>query len=447
MLLLAAAVLYTQTPHAQTPPDAAAVLNQARAKVLATMRRIPKYACLQTIDRMYYAPAKPHHGTPCGQDAKTLRLDDTDRLRLDVAKGTRDEIHSWPGASAFDMTEIDQIVDSGPFGTGSFGGYLLDIFDNDATQFDFRGQQARGGQQVLVYGYTVARSASHYEIRTYSSWATVGYSGTFEVNPESLEIERVILQARQLPAETGLCEATSTLDYQRVEIGDGSFLLPRESHLHMIVRNGQESDNTTAFSNCREYQAQSDVRFVAPPVMPEKAAEAAPKPPVPGPPPRRYVLDLRIDQSIDTETSAAGDPISATVVHDVHPYQSKEVAIPAGAVAHGRISRVEHHFVPFEYLAIGISFQSLEIAGETSPFTAKPVGSGAAVVAPVGAGSTAAPPRMVTDGPFPLTAMPQVRTLIGPPNSLVFPYRKHYVMPAGTVSQWLAVYPPRGAAK
>jgi len=442
MLLLAGAVLY-----AQTPPDAAAVLNQARAKVLATMRRIPKYACLQTIDRTYYTPAKPHHGTPCDQSAKPLRIDATDRLRLDVAEGTKDEIHSWPGASAFDLTEIDQIVDSGPFGTGSFGGYLLDIFDNDATQFDFRGQESRDGHQVLVYGYTVARSASHYEIRTYSSWATVGYSGTFEVNPESLEIERVILRAQQLPAETGLCEATSTLDYQRIEIGDGSFLLPRESHLHMIVRNGQESDNTTAFSNCREYQAHSDVRFGAPPATPEKAVEPAPKAPAPAPPPRRYLLDLRINQSIDTETSAAGDPISATVVHDVHPNQSKEVGIPAGAVAHGRISRIEHHFVPFDYVAIGISFQSLEIAGETSPFTAKPVGNGAAVVTTMGAGSTAAPPRMVTDGPYPITAMPQMRTPVGPPNSLVFLYDKHHVMAAGTVSQWMTVYPPRAVAK
>lgn len=385
---------------------------------------------IQTIDRIYYAPAKAKHDAPpCERREDKLRLTATDRLRLDVAQGTWDEINSWPGASRFDMTDIDQIVDHGPFGTGSFGGYLLDIFDNNDVRYDYRGETMRDGKRLFVYSYQLTRSASHYQIRTYSSWTTTGYSGTFEVHPESLEIERVIIQTPQLPPETRLCEAESTLDYERVQIGDGIFLLPRQSQLHLIARNGEETNNTTVFSDCREYMAHSTVSFGATPT----AAHDTPviQTSQPEGSPRRYFVELRFNDAIDTEKSAAGDPISATFVHDVHPYQSKEVVIPAGAVAHGRVSRIEHHFVPYEFVTIGISFQSLEVGGKTSPFTAKPIAPVAVTQLMNGANAPA----------------PQVRTPIGPPNSFVFPYEKHHVMAVGSVSQWVTMYPPPVQAK
>ena len=358
-----------------------------------------------------------------------------------MAQGEEREIHSWPGANGFDLTEIDQIVDNGPFGTGSFGGYLLDIFDNDATRFDYRGQAMREGRQVLIYAYSVARSASHYEIRTQSSWTATAYSGRFEIDPQSLEIEHVAIETPRLPAETGLCQATSTLDYERVEIGDGSFLLPSKSQMHLILRNQKETDTTTTFTACREYQAHSTLAFTPPPLATASTA-ASPKR-VPSAPPRRYFLDLRLNTAIDTEVSAAGDPISATVVADVHPYQSKSVVIPAGAVAHGRINRIEHHYLPYVYVVIGISFQSLEIEDETLPFTARPVISNSAVTYSPGSGSTASEQVVHTDAPVASTPMPQVRIPIGPPNSFVFPYEKHHVIAAGTVSPWVTLYRPQ----
>jgi hypothetical protein len=157
-------------------------------------------------------------------------------------------------------------------------------------------------------------------------------------------------------------------------------------------------------------------------------------------------MDLRINDNIDTEKSAAGDPVSATVVHDVHPYQSKEVAIPAGAVAHGRVSRIEHHFYPYDYVVMGISFQSIEINGETSPFTAKPLNGGIAVIITPGSGSAAEEQRSRTV-PISPAPTPQIRTPIGPASAFVFAYEKHHVMPAGTVSQWVATYPPPATPK
>jgi hypothetical protein len=426
MLFLVAAMAYSQT--AADPAD---VLSHARAKVRDTMQHIPKYACIQTVERTYYATSKSHPaGASCDQlsadrknAGKAPRIDGTDRLRLDVAEGMEQEIHSWPGASRFDLVEIDQIVDKGPFGTGAFGGYLLDIFDNDGTHYDYQGEKAGTGHRVLIYGYNVAQSVSHYQVRDGPAWFTAAYSGSFEVDTESFEIVRLTIKTTELPVETRLCQADTMLDYQRVAIGDGSFLLPRESQLRLTFRNGEETNNTTNFTGCREFHAESAVSFSAPSVKLEV-------PDVPGksrqPLPRGLDVELRLETPIDTDTAAAGDPVSATVVHAVHAFQSKEILIPAGAVAHGRVSRLEHHFVPSEYLVIGISFESLEMDGESSPFAARLNRSSSSSVAR-GAGGLPAPLHP--------------RSPVSPTNSFEFPFAKRHVITAGTVSQWVTVSP------
>jgi Tfp pilus assembly protein PilP len=104
VLLMIAALL-----QGQTNPDAAEVLTRARARISSTMKRLPKYACIQTIDRSYFSQTSSYsrptgeQNAPCDQMSadkrkgnKPLELVATDRLRLDVAQGEGREIHSWP---------------------------------------------------------------------------------------------------------------------------------------------------------------------------------------------------------------------------------------------------------------------------------------------------------------------------------------------------------------
>jgi len=431
VFLLAAAAAY-----GQTAPDPSEVLDSAREKIRKAMDRQPKYACLQTSDRTYYRPPATYSGgRSCDQMSadqknrrKPLNLDAADRLRLEVAQGVDGEIHSWPGASSFDLTEIDQIVDSGPFGTGAFGGYLGGIFDNDAAEFDYRGEKTRGDKHVLQFGYTIAPEVSHYEIHFGHSWLTTGFSGTFEVDPATLEIGRVTVETSELPEETGFCEVTATLDYQRVAIGDGTFLLPKQSQLRFVLRDGEETDSTTVFSGCREFRGESAVRFDTPtvPPLPVPGAPGKPRPPLAS----RLGVDLRLTTPVDTDTSAAGDAIAATVVHAVHPYRSDEVLIPAGAVVHGRISRIEHHYHPSEYWLIGFAFESVEFDGQRSPIALR----------------TELPAHY--SGTVPVEALRQLwgRTPEPPPDSLEFPNGKRHVMAAGTVTHWIT-WTPAGTGR
>ena len=47
---------------------------------------------------------------------------------------SKGEIYSWSGASRFDDATIDHVVRSGPFGTGSFGGFLIVVFEDGCEE-------------------------------------------------------------------------------------------------------------------------------------------------------------------------------------------------------------------------------------------------------------------------------------------------------------------------
>src|SRR5580698_2143748 len=50
-----------------------------------------------------------------------------------------------------------------------------------------------------------------------------------------------------------------TMDYHRVKIGDGEFLLPESSKMNILFFDGKESRNETHYSDCREYARANDL--------------------------------------------------------------------------------------------------------------------------------------------------------------------------------------------
>jgi hypothetical protein len=351
------------TLHAQTPPDPAETLSEVRLKISAAMRKLPKCTCVQTIDRSYFkrTPAASSCDQASADKKKgrsSLHLYLTDRIRLDVAQDYGHEIHSWPGAMQFDGGDIDVPINRGPVATGLFDGHLIDIFANDGTQFEFSGDKTVGGRRLFTYGYRVAEEMSHYKIRTETGWAITAYEGTFDIDPDSLELLRITVSTPELVGKSDLCEARSSVAYTSAHISDAGFLLPRVSQFHTIQRGVEETNSTSVFTNCREYQ--------------EPSASAAPRVKTGNALPLETVLFLRLNADLDSEAAAAGDPLTATLVHDVRdPKVPDNILIRAGAVAHGRISRMEHRLEGKPSFTIGFAWNSIEIAGVSWQLTAK----------------------------------------------------------------------------
>ena len=381
--LLAVAIL-----RGQTSRDPAKVLEAARAKLQLITHRLANYACIETVDRKYFqraqmAQAAPLSCKPSAQGGDTrpddlntgeLNLEATDRFRLDVTVSQGVEIHSWPGATRFDARRVDEIISGGPIGAGAYATYLLDIFDNPGVTFRYSGepssdQPSSDHQTAIEYRFQVPLEASHYHIKMGTSWRSTAYDGSFWLDPVSLDLQRLIIRTDELPAATSMCRAETTLEYHRVHIGDGDVLLPRQGRLDTFMRNMREASNTITFSDCREYQAESQLLFNTPEGGEAAAARLTVRTPVALP--IGLPVTLALAAPIDTDKAAAGDPVSATVVKPVRQPRSTQALIPAGATVRGRLTRVERHLLPTPYFLIAMSFNRLELTGMSSPFAAR----------------------------------------------------------------------------
>ncbi|HTS30960.1 MAG TPA: hypothetical protein VMH81_34045 [Bryobacteraceae bacterium] len=433
-ILASAFSLWGQPAH--DPDD---VLEQVRARLRGMTARLPHYTCVQTVERHYFKPAGDHKAPPsCDQvsaDRKTgrtkLQLYATDRLRLDVAVADGREIVSWVGAGKFDTRRVDEVVGEGPTGTGAFGGHLVDIFNNPGVHFAYLGEKAISGRQVLEYRFTVPVQASNYRIRgAEDQWHFTAYDGSFQVDRQTLELAWLDLRTDELTPDTGMCEAGTKLEFQRLRIGESDFLLPRESELQIVQTDAKETTNLTTFSSCREYHAESTIRFEE--ETPDEGAAGAQAAASFKPLPEGLSLTLALTARIDTGTAAAGDVVAARVTHAVHDPKSKATTlIPANAIARGRIARMRHRVGGPDDFVVLLSFDALEVNGKAIPLFIKLDSVDQFEKAQL----------MMINRPRAARAA----HVQGPETwgALIFPVNgNHFVVPAGYESLWHTVSPP-----
>jgi hypothetical protein len=385
--------------------DAATMLEQARNKVLASTSGLPKYVCVETIDRSYYsrqnAPDTPPSCERLALDRKRgqdrFQLDKTDRLRVAVSIVQGLEIYSWTGTAPY-AHSVENILNGGPIGTGPFAAHLLDIFTNPGVRFRLLSEPS----DMLDYGFRVPVEASRFIALAGSTWLPAGYSGSLRIDRGSLDLRRIEVVTDELPAETTLCEESTVLEFR------GASLLPAESQSHDILRDATETDSVFAISGCREVPA-------SPPPVPARSGEPLP----PG-----LRLSVMFDADIDSDTAAAGDPISATVPL---PLWTSGRVVDAGAKVTGRIVHMEHTHAPQSQFLISVAFDTLVQKGVASPFYAKLIGPSAAIE--MGVEGSKLTGHGLEDWPH---GMFGFRT----------PKGKHrYVVPAGFKSTWVTVAP------
>jgi hypothetical protein len=370
--MIAARVLMAQTPGT----DYSAVLERAREKLVGVARKLPKYTCIETVNRTYYGiavhersrvpltenAAPSCRGLEFGHNGK-LTLSARDRLRLQVAVASGAEIDSWPTASQFDNRTVGQLIPIGPISTGTFGTSLVDIFENPGARFSYQGRIVNGPREILEYSFRVPFEASHFRVRTKDDWKVTAYSGTFEINAATAEMARLSDLTDELPADADMCRSKTSTDYHYVLIGDGQFLLPERSVMETLSANGDETSSVTTFSECHEYAAESSLHFDT---DDGTASSAQQKAPTKAPLPAGLSLTLTLTAPIDTGIAAAGDAVAAKVAKAVRARDSNQILVPAGAMVRGRILQMRHQYSPAQFL-VSIHFNTLEANGVVYP--------------------------------------------------------------------------------
>jgi hypothetical protein len=246
-------------------------------------------------------------------------------------------------------------VSQGATGNGNFALHARAIFRGQGARFEYRGDGSTGNQPWVRFAFQVPLERSGYSLRMGEHKAIVGYHGSFDADPKSLDLERIEVIADDIPKELHLTSAEDRVEYARTQIGSGEFLLPSASELTMVDLDGSENRNQVRFDSCRQFTGESVLTFddVAPSssnsVSPGVAEIALP-------PDLSMTLGLLDD--VDLTNAAIGDPVRARLQNDLK--LKGRLLVPKNATAAGRITRVEHRG---DSLVVGLTFDELEAPG------------------------------------------------------------------------------------
>jgi hypothetical protein len=409
--------------------DPANVLAQCRERILKRAERLPNYTCNEIVDRSYYRRAKPGPAElPCGQiRTEKLVLNATDRVRLEVKISDGKEIGSWPGASQFDSRSIFDLIGGGTFGTGPLGTLLVDVFGNKGATIAFQGEE----DKLFGYSFKVPIDSSHYYIQAWGNWRPVAFEGIAWIDPSTFDLKRIRVQTGELPPETQSCYSTTEIEYDRVRTGTSEFLAPKLSTLTFLMRDATRNETSTAYSQCREYQVESTVRFDDGPASnaeptPAQAALSLPA---------GLEIPVTFTSPIDSQTAAAGDVITAQTRKPVLDPQSGRILIPAGAAVEARITSIRFGRESPSYVLLSISIERFQISGAWSPIFASlsykdQIENSHRMVSLAGASIS------LPSGTEPFTAAV-------PKNFLIFPASKNgHVVPRGFPTTWVTTAQP-----
>jgi hypothetical protein len=371
------AVTPDAAPHVGEDPIE--ILVRVRDQVLQAGKRIPNYACVETVRRDRFEPVDGRAHQSCGavfarrkqpNSQSRLTLDSTDWLRLDVALASDKEMFSWAGAGKFEEGEIDDLVPEGGIGTGAFATLLLNAFSPGGPPFSFEGATAIDLRRVFEYSYTVPKDRSSYHVKADKQWAITGYRGRVFVDPKTAELVRLEIQTEELPPETHSCETDTSLDFGIVQLGGDGYLLPKLARQRFIGREGADSENAMTFSACREYQAQSKLSFGNAASV-SQASSNSPASTFQLPAGLPVIIELITP--IHASEAAAGDRLEGRLAKPIVD-RHLNTLVPEGTLVEGRLMRVETRYDLHSALTVALRWENLRLTVDASvPFAVLPV--------------------------------------------------------------------------
>jgi hypothetical protein len=208
---------------------------------------------------------------------------------------------------------------------------VIGVFTSDRVTFEYLGSCP--GAACVRYGYEVPQEVSGYILKTIVQQATVGYHGTFDIDPHSADlIEITVIPTDLREAMPTACALRTRIAYSRTRMNAGEFIIPASTEKQYLSDEGSYSVNRILYEGCRQSASESALSFDATPTSASvEHAHIAPALPVAG-----AELRLRLVSTIDSETSSAGDGLEAALARSIRDTNGK--VIPAGTVVRGHLA-------------------------------------------------------------------------------------------------------------
>jgi hypothetical protein len=319
-------------------PREVILLARIKAHARADLDHLPSYTCLQTIQRF--------------QRSNASRLSPLDTVQLEVFYSGGHEWYGAPGGRAMADSDPVHFIATGMIGTGDFGISLNNILAS--ARFTYAGKEERNGRAAEKYSFHFTADPGAFRISVPGGDGPVGEQGFLWADPDTLDLIRLEYNAADIPPYLPVVSQSAAIDYGQVRIGDRNILLPQRADEDLVVSKNIESFSHIEYSGCRSFETETTIRFGDAPT-PQSEAPATP---AKGPGPRIPAL-LKVTVELTTpisNESIVGSLIEGRISSNVT--KNGKTVLPANAVVHGRIRRLEH-FDENTWI-IGLEFTEVE---------------------------------------------------------------------------------------
>jgi hypothetical protein len=240
---------------ASPPPDP---LVEAAGKAAAAYEdSLPDYIVKRTTTR--------YRGTRARFDVTIWRPVDT--VTGDVTAVHGKEVYSNITINGKPAVELPN---RGSWSAGEFTTVLLAILPPErAATFTHRRNEQLRNRAAVRYDFAVDQSHSAWRLAAdhlpgspgHQSYATA-YTGAIWIDKQTGQVLRIEMSARGLPNWFALNSIESYTDFDFVQIGDRSYLLPERSESLTCERNGRIClKNETVFTNYDKFVSNTSISF------------------------------------------------------------------------------------------------------------------------------------------------------------------------------------------
>lgn len=227
------------------------LLARFKHQIQQVLSQVPNYTCLETIQRSV-------------QKRRANAFSPLDTVLLEVSIVADKELMAWPSERRFEEGDLSSFASGGMIGSGVFASLAHNVFLLDTTAIQYYGDEEVSGRMLARFNFRVPEVWSGYQIQANGSSAKVGTSGSFWIDPASLELVRMEVRADDIPAALGIERTATVIDYAPMRIGNSDILLPQAAKILLRCSParsaGMTSSSRTAMNTLRSRRSASTCR-------------------------------------------------------------------------------------------------------------------------------------------------------------------------------------------
>jgi hypothetical protein len=352
--------------------------DEARDAMGTELRRLDNYSCIHHINRYTWS-------------RRGNRFERVDTVRLQVSYVDGQEYFARLGSS-FMVKDPSEVVSSGMIASGFFKGFASSLFLNQSVEkLVFRGVQEGPEQNFLRYQFET-NDDNPLRVRVGTAVRDVQAKGEFWLDKDDQKLRRVVVENREAIGRMGLRRVLNIIDWAPVSTSAGLVLLPQRADLWMVSSDGNIDRNEVTLAQCREYRAESSIRFDGDDDLMADTGASEPEDDgtlvdfgrlavstgnvagvqatiaaskfLPG----GVSVSLVLRQSLSLDDLRVGETFTATVEQSV-THQGKTL-IPSGTLVEGRVRRLDRLQKPVPHTVLWLEFPVIRSVEDEYTFLA-----------------------------------------------------------------------------